>query len=266
MKTSRAVLKLRAKTALLGTYGSAVGSQLIIYGISVGLTIVLEFLLIGGIMFSELSSVEFGYGYVMAMVFAVYGLILFMEMMIIPGIQRLFLNISKGEPYRVSDVFFAFRNHAGKFILVALALGLISVILMSPNFIISYAMNYTGDYSYQNFYFVFNLVYMIIMMLVSIYFGLTYGQFYLILVEDPEKGIIEALLESRDLMRGNRGRFFVLGLSFIGWFMLVYLTFGIGLLWIFPYLSCTYIQFYLDLKPQAEVTFELLPESIMENS
>lgn len=50
------------------------------------------------------------------------------------------------------------------------------------------------------------------------------------------------------MMRGNKGRLFVLYLSFFGWYLLVPLTLGIILIWLAPYLSTTVALFYEDLK------------------
>ena len=49
-------------------------------------------------------------------------------------------------------------------------------------------------------------------------------------------------------MTGNRFKLFCLQLSFIGWAFLAGLTFGIGLLWVFPYMQVAIIAFYFHLK------------------
>ena len=48
-------------------------------------------------------------------------------------------------------------------------------------------------------------------------------------------------------MRGNRGNLFLLELSFIGWIFLGFLTLGIGLIWVVPYLQVTVACFYDEL-------------------
>ena len=49
-------------------------------------------------------------------------------------------------------------------------------------------------------------------------------------------------------MRGNKGRYFYMGLSFLGILLLTYGTLGIGMLWTIPYMMCTTVYFYLDIK------------------
>jgi hypothetical protein len=48
-------------------------------------------------------------------------------------------------------------------------------------------------------------------------------------------------------MKGNKGRFIYLLVSFIPLFLLGMLTCCVGFLWIIPYMQATLAQFYLDL-------------------
>jgi len=78
--------------------------------------------------------------------------------------------------------------------------------------------------------------------------ALMYSQAFYILAEDPDKGIIECLTESSNLMYGYKWEFFVLELSFIGWWLIAGITLGIGSLWVEPYQKVTETNFYLKLK------------------
>lgn len=264
MNTSRATLKLWARSSLLGKYGTAVGALMIVYGIAMGLMIAMEVFIFAGGIFSLGSYDVRMPGYLVAVILIISVIIMFLEMMMAPGIVKLYLNISKGEKGQVSDVFFAFKNHMWKFVGIVLGICLISIVLMLPNLILSFSMSYTGDYSQMLFSSTFSAIYMLILMVFFVYIGLNYGQFFVILAENPEKGILEALLESRELMKGNRGRYFLLQLSFLGWILLMYCTFYIGMLWILPYMGCTYVQFYLDLKPRVEEISPQWQESVQE--
>lgn len=55
-----------------------------------------------------------------------------------------------------------------------------------------------------------------------------YSQAFFILADNPEKGIMECISESKRLMVGNKAKFFCMCLSFIGWLFLT--SFVIGLL------------------------------------
>jgi len=79
-----------------------------------------------------------------------------------------------------------------------------------------------------------------------------YSQTFFIL-QDPEfKDLTgdEAITKSREMMNGHKMEFFILSLSFIGWYILVGLTFGILLLYVAPYVQQTMAQYYLKLKSE----------------
>lgn len=67
---------------------------------------------------------------------------------------------------------------------------------------------------------------------------------YLIAVENPDMTSKDAVLKSEEIMQGNRAKLFYLQLSFIGWAILSTFTFGIGLLWLAPYMQFAVIAFY----------------------
>lgn len=50
--------------------------------------------------------------------------------------------------------------------------------------------------------------------------ALRYSQAFLILADNPQKGVFQCLNESKLLMKGNKGKYFCLQLSFIGWILL----------------------------------------------
>ena len=68
-----------------------------------------------------------------------------------------------------------------------------------------------------------------------------------LMAEYPDMGIREAVNRSKELMDGNKGRLFCLDFSFIGWWLLSALTFGILGLWIAPYALTARAAFYLEL-------------------
>ena len=59
-----------------------------------------------------------------------------------------------------------------------------------------------------------------------------------------EIGATDAITASRMLMRGHKFEYFVLQLSFLGWAILATLTFGIGYLWLVPYMQATNAAYY----------------------
>lgn len=74
----------------------------------------------------------------------------------------------------------------------------------------------------------------------------------------------DAADKSKEIMTGNRGKYFVFGLSFIGWSILAVLTFGIGMLWLTPYIQIATVIFYESLIGKKKVEEE--PVKIEENN
>jgi len=69
-------------------------------------------------------------------------------------------------------------------------------------------------------------------------------------------GIIKAYSysTSQKMMDGHKMDLFLLSLSFIGWAILASITFGIGYLWLIPYIYTAYAAFYETLKKETSVT------------
>lgn len=76
----------------------------------------------------------------------------------------------------------------------------------------------------------------------------SYGMTFYLLKDHPEMTASEAITESRRLMNGNKMRLFCLDLSFIGWYLLSCLTFGILLIWVLPYHEAAHAAFYESIK------------------
>jgi uncharacterized membrane protein len=59
---------------------------------------------------------------------------------------------------------------------------------------------------------------------------------------------MEAIDQSKAMMKGNKWKLFCLGWRFFGWILLGILTCGIGLLWVLPYLQTSMARFYEDVR------------------
>lgn len=72
-------------------------------------------------------------------------------------------------------------------------------------------------------------------------------------IEETELQPKDTVAKSKELMTNNRWKFFILDLSFIGWALLASLTFGIGMLWLLPYIQLTHIAFYKHISKKEDV-------------
>lgn len=83
--------------------------------------------------------------------------------------------------------------------------------------------------------------------------GLLYSLSYYICFDNPTLSTKDCVQRSEDLMKGHRGDLFLTELSFIGWAILAVIPFGIGILWLVPYVQVTIAAFYERLSvPEAK--------------
>ena len=79
---------------------------------------------------------------------------------------------------------------------------------------------------------------------------------FYIIAEDDSIGALAAITKSKEMMDGNKWKLLCLEFRFLGWTLLCILTFGIGFLWLIPYMMVSLAQFYDDLKPMNNETME----------
>ena len=86
---------------------------------------------------------------------------------------------------------------------------------------------------------------------------------YCFLLWDTNLGAFAVLRESNRMMKGRCWKMFCLWLSFIGWAILALFTFGIGFLWLQPYITASMGAFYDDIRAE-EAAAAAEPETVEE--
>ncbi len=94
----------------------------------------------------------------------------------------------------------------------------------------------------------FVFLWCLLLIIPGIVAALGYAMTFFILADNPKTEPAAALRASKEMMKGNRWKLFCLGLRFIGWAILSALTFGIGFLFLIPYVQASLAHFYEDLK------------------
>lgn len=87
---------------------------------------------------------------------------------------------------------------------------------------------------------------MAIMCWLPIVKSLSYSMTFYVMVDFNLSGR-KAISKSVELMKGYKAKLFRLGLSFFGWYLLSSLTFGIGAIFLAPYVEATVAEFYAEL-------------------
>ena len=101
-------------------------------------------------------------------------------------------------------------------------------------------------------YMLFVFLWALLLYIPGIIKGLAYSMSPFILKDNPELSANQAINLSMKMMKGHKFDLFCLMLSFIGWGFLAIFTFGIGYLWLAPYMSTTMVAFYEDVKAEYE--------------
>jgi uncharacterized membrane protein len=95
---------------------------------------------------------------------------------------------------------------------------------------------------------IYIILWTLLLIIPGIIASLRYSQTFYILIDNPDMKASDVINRSKEMMQGQKWKYFLLHLSFIGWYLLCILTLGIGLLWLMPYIYATQASFYEDLR------------------
>lgn len=133
------------------------------------------------------------------------------------GLVKYFIKISRGEEAKFRYLFSGYKENWGQNVMTQFMSGLF-VFLWSLLFIIP---GIVKSYSYAMAMYIRN--------------------------DTPHLDWSDAISDSKDLMEGHKMELFILDLSFLGWYILGALCFGIGTLWVQAYHQTARANFYNEL-------------------
>jgi len=99
----------------------------------------------------------------------------------------------------------------------------------------------------------FSALWSLLLIIPGIIAALSYSMVFYILIDNPDIKILDAIEESKRITKGYKMDILILNLSFIGWALLSCLTFGIGFLFLKPYMGTTTAILYTKLKNNSSV-------------
>lgn len=153
------------------------------------------------------------------------------------GLSIYSLKIAKGEESKLDNIFEGFNNFG-------IAIG--TYVLMV----------------------IFVLLWMLLFIIPGIIAAINYSQSFYIIAEDKEKKLspMDALNKSKEMMKGHKMDYFILGFKLFIFFLLSLFTFGIALLWLMPYSQVAMANFYLRINPEKHKTEldEFLEDDILK--
>lgn len=102
--------------------------------------------------------------------------------------------------------------------------------------------------------YVFIFLWMILLIIPGLIKALAYSQSFYIYRDAIDRGekisYLDAITRSRKLMDDHKWEYFVMGLSFIGWGLLAVITFGIAAIWVQPYMTLSFANYYRELADE----------------
>ena len=172
--------------------------------------------------------------------------------------------IDRNDPeISVSTLFFAFKKHYMKAVLLRLLNLLVSLVVLLPilgAYVLSLIHVITSFIASPLLgSLILPIINSAIALLLASFVSLALSILVLyaytvspfIMADYPEVSAVEAMRNSRHLMRGNKWKLFCLDLSFLGWFLLGLLMLGIGIIFVLPYINTAHALFYDDISGRA---------------
>lgn len=164
------------------------------------------------------------------------------------GITLYFLNLACGQPAAIRDLFYGFKTDSRQFLVISAAMMLCQAICLQPAQYLSQNFLATREVRW--------LLYALAAMAVGICFyvpvSLGIAMSFYLMLDFPQNSGRETLALCWRIMKGQRKRLFALELGFLPLMLLCIFSFGIGFLWLEPYMQMTYTCFFLDLMNPKE--------------
>lgn len=163
------------------------------------------------------------------------------------GLFRIHLSIARKKECKVSDVFCCFKSRTDRYILGYLLVFAVSLIGMLPALYVYFFC----DLTVAKLPLIIGLL--LLSLVLSVLINIVFALVFFVMLDNEDMSIMQCFKNAVGLMKGNKGRLFYIYLSFIGMWLLVVLSLGIGYLWVEPYMVQTYTMFYLDVIGETPV-------------
>lgn len=227
---------------------------------------------IGGIPSKVMQYTDSGIVWFIAWAVYVAALIM-IAMPINVGLTKVYLNITYGYKPSLATLFEPFGKNYKNSVLTPLLVSVYEFLWYIPFFIVSIIISaivfagaiYTIGEDIMDLFLYGDMpssgsiagvigalfgIYLIILLMMIPYIIIVnaYAQAVYVLCEYPDMTPSQCISASKAMMKGRRWELFVLNLSFILWYLLVVVTFGLAIVYVGPYVSVTLTNYYHRIK------------------
>lgn len=184
-------------------------------------------------------------------------LITIVSVVLTVGQYCLHLRIARSGEFHLSELFYPLRYDANRLIIAEVILCFFRLIGLAPAIGAGVIVYFYEDI---NMYLV-ALGLAVLGCIMTVLIEVTFSMTYFALIDGEELSVGQAIAKALRIIKGYKGRFLYLMLSFIGMYLLAALTLGLGLLWVQPYVMQTTTLFYLDINGELDEVLERRKES-----
>lgn len=227
MKLTSAEYKEIARDALKGNWGRAIGAMLIAACL--------------GVFFTSLYFISH-FMFIMSVAIRIFeNLPHYFLMLVGIGI--------------VLAVFFFFAGGPARFGYIDFNLALLDRREAVPSMVLGrFSLIWKGMYMKIALFF-YELFFTILLIIPGIVTMYAYAMVPYILEEKKDYTVGKAMKMSRKIMRGHKWELFCLRFSFLGWYILSLLTFGLALFYVLPYMNTAEAVFYNEISGRADAFY-----------
>ncbi len=155
----------------------------------------------------------------------------------------------------VLAVFFFFAGGPARFGYIDFNLALLDRREAVPSMVLGrFSLIWKGMYMKIALFF-YELFFTILLIIPGIVTMYAYAMVPYILEEKKDYTVGKAMKMSRKIMRGHKWELFCLRFSFLGWYILSLLTFGLALFYVLPYMNTAEAVFYNEISGRADAFY-----------
>jgi len=238
---SREEIKEIAKQAFASQRSSSILALFLVGLLVVGLTVLISLPMYGAMIAFVIDPTDIGGITAFATASSITGFLyyplIFLGLLLTVNLCGVFTKVYYGQQVAVSEPFTELKNNFGRKLGGSLW-----------EYLWIYLWSLVGVFSF---------------FIPTIIKALSYSMTKYILANNPNVKATDALKLSMRMTDGHKGELFVLYLSFIGWWMLSGLTFGIlGIFYVNPYVEATFAGFFVELRNLAVTNGVIHPSEL----
>lgn len=170
------------------------------------------------------------------------------------GLYYTCLKAARKEEVKASDIFSVYKMNPDRIIIIYLVGFIIKFIFTLPSTILSYFdSSAPGELSIIS---AVSLLLQVIGIVIQIGITVLLSQANFIYLDKPDQSSIISIRESVMYMRRHFASYLYLYFSFLPWYLVIAVTFGVASIWVLPYMNTTFALYYMEITGENNPRFD----------